>query len=202
MLIDINKPLPEGFLSPGRAALMGLAIGVVVIGGFSTYHWLARLWPDSREAPLCYWADRADYTPRSDPIPLRGAPSRNGLSIDQRRGETTSERLAEAEDACTVRACGREAWNKYRSAVFWYLSPRLQHTRQLDMAYGQPGLRRALDVYNQPLDTQFEKGLRDRYRAGGFRFGDFSQNRDAIAIVVLKGAAALRPCRKDDIASR
>jgi hypothetical protein len=37
--------------------------------------------------------------------------------------------------------------------------------------------------------------LRQRYRAKVFRINDFRQDRDAIAILVLKGGEALRPCR-------
>jgi hypothetical protein len=79
---------------------------------------------------------------------------------------------------------------------------RMQHTRQLDREYGQLGLRRAADIYSEPVDARIENGLRERYRAGMFRINDFRQNKDAIAILVLKGGAALRPCRRADIAAK
>jgi hypothetical protein len=49
---------------------------------------------------------------------------------------------------------------------------------RLDQDYGQLGLRRAADIYSEP------------------------QNRDAIAILILKGGAALQPCRRADIAAK
>jgi hypothetical protein len=40
------------------------------------------------------------------------------------------------------------------------------------------------------------------FRAGVFRIKDFTQDQDAVAIFVLKGGTALRPCRKSDVAAR
>jgi len=59
--------------------------------------------------------------------------------------------------------------------------------------------------YDTSADRQIEEGLRARYRAGVFRINDFQPNRtgnrEAIAILVLKDAAALRPCRKNDVSA-
>jgi hypothetical protein len=203
MRLDINTPLPEHFFTRSRAVLMGLAIGVTVITGFSIHAWLAhRLTPDPAVAPICYGSDEANYTPNNQPIPLRGAPGRGEPSIDQRRDQSYLERMIQAEGDCKVNACSRDAFAAYKSALFWYLATRLGHTRKLDREYGQLGLRRASDIYNEPHDVRIERGLRERYRAGIFRINDFSQNREAVAILVLKGGAGLRPCRRADVASR
>jgi hypothetical protein len=67
------------------------------------------------------------------------------------------------------------------------------------MAYGDNGLRLARTIYSDALDLQLEKGLRERYQAKAFRINDSRQNRDAMAILVFKGGAALRSCRKSDL---
>jgi hypothetical protein len=82
--------------------------------------------------------------------------------------------------------------------MFWYLSPRLQHTSQLYRSYGDDGLARARMIYRDPLDVKVVDGLRERYTAGVFRLNDFRQNHAAVAILVLKGSEALRPCGKGE----
>lgn len=52
------------------------------------------------------------------------------------------------------------------------------------------------------LDRQIEEGLRARYRAKLFRLNDFTQDHDAMTILVLGGGDAFRPCRKTDAAVR
>jgi hypothetical protein len=182
------------------AAAFAVVVSVILIGAFLAYGWFTQRGASETRAPICYWADEANYTPRNDPIPLRGAPGYRGeRSADQRNDQTSEEKLTEAENACKIGACPREGFATYRSAIFWYLSPRLQHTRRLDQAHGQVGLRRASEIYNEPFDRRVEQGLRDRHKAGVFRFKDFTQNREAVAILVLKGGQALRPCRKGDV---
>jgi len=105
------------------------------------------------------------------------------------------DRMTLAQRVCTPSACGREEWQAYRSALFWYLASRLQHTTRLDRDYGDPGLARSREIYSTALDRQIEDGLRERYRAKVFRINDFRQDRDAVAILVLKRGEALRPCR-------
>jgi hypothetical protein len=59
------------------------------------------------------------------------------------------------------------------------------------------------DVYPaSALSSLHAIAMSERYRAGIFRINDFRQNRDAIAILVRKGGAALRPCRRADIAAK
>jgi hypothetical protein len=67
------------------------------------------------------------------------------------------------------------------------------------MAYGDNGLRLARSIYSEPVDLQIEKGLRERYEAKLFRINDSRQNRDAMAIMIFKGGAALRSCRRSDL---
>jgi len=134
-------------------------------------------------------------------LPPRGERLRNGGSWDERPDSTDasqyqSERLALASRACTPQSCPKDAWKAYRSALFWYLSPRLQHTSRLYLGFGENGLNRAREIYREPRDVRIEEGLRERYAAGVFRFNDFTQQREAVTILVLKGAEALRPCTK------
>lgn len=192
-------PLPalgRGVRFAGAGVLMCLLIAIGIWGYDRVWN---RLTPDSIEPPVCYGADNA-YVPGNEVIPLRGAPGERGTpSIDRRHDLTYHERLKQAEEVCKPASCDRAAWETYRSALFWYLSARLQHTRKLDMNYGQPGLRRAQEIYSTPDDLRFERALRERYAAKAFLIKDFTQNRDAVAILVLKGAAGLRPCRKADL---
>jgi hypothetical protein len=69
---------------------------------------------------------------------------------------------------------------------------------RLYLEYGNDGLIRARELYGEPLDMKVEHGLRERYAAGIFRINDFHQNREAVAILLLKGADALRPCGKGE----
>lgn len=189
-------------LSRTGAVAMGVIVATTLVTGTLAYGWAFRSLTEPTRAPACYWPDMADYTPVNDTIPLRGARERDGFSPDQRRDAPYVERVRQAATACTPAACGGEALKAYRSALFWYLSTRLQDMRRLDRRYGDFGLRRARETYDTPADREIEDGLRARYRAGVFRINDFKPNRDgnreAIAILVLKGGAALRPCTKAD----
>jgi hypothetical protein len=202
--IDFTRAIPDRFLSRTGAVVMGLIVGTTLLTGMLAYGWLFRRLTEPTQAPACYWPDVADYTPRNDTMPLRGAKERDGFSPDQRRDAPYVDQLKQAETVCTPASCGGEALKTYRSALYWYLSTRLRDTRRLDSRYGDPGLRRARENYDTPADRQIEEALRVRYRAGVFRINDFRPNRDgnreAIAILVLKGGAALRPCRKADSA--
>ena len=133
-------------------------------------------------------------------IPLVGAPDRNGVPNNRRRvGPHDIGNLLDAERACKPGACSSQALREYKSALFWYLEPRLQHIRQLDMAYGDNGLRLARSIYSESIDRQIENGVRERYRANVFRINDSRQNRDAMAILIFQGGAALRSCRTTDL---
>lgn len=129
-----------------------------------------------------------------------GAPDRNGVPNNRRRmGNHYIEAVLAAEKSCKPGACTSDAAKAYRSALFWYVEPRLQHTRQLEMSYGDNGLRLARTIYSDAVDLQIEKGLRKRYQARAFRINDSRQNRDAMAILIFKGGAARRSCRKSDL---
>ena len=150
-------------------------------------------------APNCYWADEA-YVPGNQTMPLAGARDRNGVPNNRRRmSKSDIDKVLAAEKFCTPIACTSQAAKDYRSAFFWYIEPRLQHIKHLDMAYGDNGLRLARTIYSEPIDKQLEKGLRERYEAKKFRINDSRQNRDAMAILVFKGGEALRSCRKSDL---
>jgi hypothetical protein len=49
-----------------------------------------------------------------------------------------------------------------------------------------------------PLLEIAQQGLKERYAAGVFRINDFRQNREAVAILSLSSAEALRPCNVID----
>ena len=114
-------------------------------------------------------------------MPLPGAPDRNGVpNIRRRMSKSAIDKVLTAEKYCTPIACSQEAAKDYRSAFFWYIEPRLKHIRQLDMAYGDNGLRLARTIYSDPIDKQLEQGLRERYQAKTFRINDARQNRDVV----------------------
>ena len=82
------------------AAAFAVAVSVILIGAYLAYGWFAQRTNPETQAPICYWADEANYTPRNDSIPLRGAPGANGeRSVDQRNDQTSEEKLTEAEVA-------------------------------------------------------------------------------------------------------
>ena len=184
----------------GRGMALVVSVAVVTAFAILIFNGIRQYFAsDPAVAPICYGPEQA-YTPRNEVIPLRGAPGeRGGESIDLRRDKLYIEQVDQAEQECRVQACGDKQMRRYRSAIFWYLSGRLAHTRRLDREYGQVGLRRAREIYGEAADTRIERGLRERYRARVFRINDFTQYGDAVAIIVLAGGAALRPCRKGDI---
>ena len=188
----------SAWFSPLRGLLMFLGAGVVAAGGWFAYGWLFSSPAEPTSAPNCYWADQA-YVPQNKTMPLIGAPDRNGVPNNRRRmGSSEVEKVFAAEMACKPDACTADAFNAYKSAFFGYIEPRLQHIRQLDMLYGDNGLRLARIIYGEAVDQQIEKGFRERYQAKAFRINDSRQNRDAMAILIFKSGSALRSCRKSD----
>jgi hypothetical protein len=185
--------------SPLRGFLLFVGAGVVAGGCWFGWGSMRNWATEPTSAPNCYWADEA-YVPQNQTMPLMGTPDRNGVPNNRRRmGTSDIEKVLAAEKVCKPGACTQDAAKAYKSAFFWYIEPRLQHTQQLDMAYGDNGLRLARTIYSDALDLQLEKGLRERYQAKAFRINDSRQNRDAMAILVFKGGAALRSCRKSDL---
>jgi hypothetical protein len=189
--------------SSGSSPLRGFALfivsGVVAAGCWWGWGSLRNWGTEPTSAPNCYWADEA-YVPQNLTMPLMGTPDRNGVPNNRRRmGNHDLEKVFAAEKICKPGACTPDAAKEYRSALLWYLEPRLQHIRQLDMVYGDNGLRLARTIYSDALDLQIEKGVRDRYQAKAFRINDSRQNRDAMAILIFKNGAALRSCRRSDL---
>ena len=195
----LEHGLPPSFFTRWRAVATGLFIGGAAIIALSIYGSIEKYASEPTTAPACYGDGvRAG----KEIIPPRGDRLRNGGSFDDRPDRMDSrtsqnERLTLALRACTPQSCPKQEWKAYRSALFWYLSDRLQHTRRLYQHFGEAGLTRAREIYREPLDVKIEEGLRGLYGAGVFRINDFRQQRDEITILVLKGAAALRPCKKD-----
>ncbi len=188
--------------SSGSPLLRGLMLfagaAVLAAGAWWGYGSLVNWGTEPSAAPKCYWADQA-YVPANESMPLVGAPDQNGVPNNRRRMDSSvTDKVLEAEKACQPGACTPQAAKAYRSAFFWYIEPRLQHTRQLDRIYGDNGLRLARTIYSEPIDRRLEEGLRERYRAKAFRINGSRQNRDAMAILIFNGGAALRSCRKSD----
>jgi hypothetical protein len=182
-----------------RGFMLFVGAAVLAAGVWWGYGSLVNWGTEPTGAPKCYWADRA-YVPAKETMPLVGAPDQNGVPNNRRRvSPSTTDKVLAAEKVCKPGSCTLQAAKAYRSAFFWYFEPRLQHTRQLDKAYGDNGLRLARNIYSEPIDRQLEAGLRERYRAKAFRINGRRQNRDAIAILIFEGGAALRPCRKSDL---
>ena len=195
MSFSLANGFSGGALTPTRALAAGLFIAGAVVVGMWTYGSVARwLERDPTVAPACYGAERTSHTPGNKPLPGNPANSDERLWWNPRGGHYV-ERVAAAEFICTAQSCDRKAFEQYRSALFWYLSERMQRTRQLDANYGDKGLERARLLFGGKADLDVERGLRERYKAGVFRITDFSQNRDAVTIVLLAGGKALQPCR-------
>ena len=190
----LEHGLPASFFSRWRAVAAGLFIAGAFILVSEAYAKLRYYLGEPTAAPACY--GEARHPAGTQTIPARGAHDRSGHSIDDRVPGFDLDRLTLAQRVCTPSACVREEWKAYRSAMFWYVSSRLQHTSRLDREYGDEGLARAREIYGSALDRQIEEGLRARYRAKVFRLNDFTQNHDAMTILVLRGGDALRPCRR------
>ena len=58
-------------------------------------------------------------------------------------------------------SCPRDALKEYRSAMFWYLSSRLQHTSNLYRDYGDLGLMSPREIFRDLIDARVEQGLRE-----------------------------------------
>ena len=196
MSFSLAKGFSDGSLTPTRALVVGLYIGGTAIVGMWTYHSLSRwLERDPTAAPVCYGAERTTQHSAGTKAVPSGPGERKEALWWSPRGEQYVDRVVAAAYVCTARSCDRKAWEQYRSALFWYLSERMRRTRQLDSVYGDRGVERAQFLFGGKVDLDIEQGLRERYNAGVFRIKDFSQNRDAVTILLHAGGHGLRPCR-------
>ena len=202
-LANLSGGIPDRYLTRSGALLMGLLVGTTLLGGLLAYGWLANRQTEPGQAPACYGSENANYMPRNEVMPLRGAKERDGSSPDQRLYTHYVDDVRKAAALCTPKACSRKDWEVYRSALFWYMSSRLRDLRRADERYGEAGLARMRETYDTPADREVDEGLRARYRAGIFRINDFrldrDGNREAVAILVHKDSATLRPCRRSDV---
>jgi hypothetical protein len=190
----LQMGLPAAFSN--RWSPVGAIVCVAVAANFyfGIYGKIKNYLTEPKAAPICYGNEHA---PGTLTIPGLGLRDSQGRSVDQRH-EFHPDDINAALKACTPQSCPSAAWKQFSSAMFWYIAPRTQHTSNLYRAYGDDGLVRARQIYSEPIDVMVEKGLRERYAAGVFRLNDFRQNQAAIAIIVLKGSTALRPCRKGE----
>jgi hypothetical protein len=193
----LEHGLPAHFFTRWRAVAAGLFIGGVGLIGSELYLKAKTYVTEPKTASACYGNE---HVAGKQIIPARDLRDRNGRSIDDRHASFDADQVTLALRVCTAQSCPTHAWKEYRSAMFWYLSSRLQHTSQLYRSYGDDGLARARMIYREPLDVKVVDGLRERYAAGVFRLNDFRQNHAAVAILVLKGSDALRPCGQGEAA--
>jgi hypothetical protein len=108
-----------------------VAVGLLVVSAYLIVNEvgvrLTRWYGEPTTAPLCYDAGTR-HVAGTQPIPPYGERDRNGRGIDDRVVGSEMDKLTPAQQACTPAACIGEAWKAYRSAIFWYVSPRLMHT--------------------------------------------------------------------------
>ena len=187
--------IPDRFLTPVWAVALGLFIG----GAYMIYNEIeatVRYYAtEPKTAPICYLTKSRKHEPGTKRIPARGARDRSGRSIDDPPKNYDIDKMFLAARACTPDSCDSDARWAYDSALFWYVSARKRHTAGLDRVYGDAGLERARAIYRTPKDRQIEQGMRDLYNADILRINDFKQNREAIAILIMRGGEAFRPCR-------
>ena len=188
----LERGLPSGFFTRGRAIATGLGVALVVILGFNIYAVVKYYFFEPKTAPACYGTQQVAG---KQIIAPSGTGEGRTRAVNDRRPGIDTAKIISAMAVCTAQSCPKTAWKEYRSAMFWYLSPRLQHISRLYRNYGDVGLLRAREIYREPIDVQVEQGLRERYAAGIFRLNDFRQHHAAFSIIVLKGGDALRPCR-------
>jgi hypothetical protein len=191
----LEHGLPASFFTRWRAVAVGLFVGGVVLIGNEIYIKVKTYVTEPTTAPACYGNE---HIAGKQTLPAYGLRDRYGHSVDDRQASFNPDQVTLALRVCTPQSCPSQAWKAYRSAMFWYLSSRLQHTSNLYRQYGNDGLARARMIYSEPLDIKVVDGLQKRYAAGVFRLNDFSQNHAAVAILVLKGSDGLRPCSKGE----
>lgn len=191
----LQQGLPASFFTRWSAVAAGLLIGALGLVGLNAYAAVKRYVTEPKIAPACYGKNHVAGTLS---IPGRGLLDRHGLPFEDREASVKANDILAALSACTPQSCPRDERKKYRSAMYRYFYARLQHTSQLYRTYGDDGLARARQIYREPIDLKVEQGLRERYAAGVFRVNDFRQSQAAIAILVLSGSGALRPCRKGE----
>jgi hypothetical protein len=191
----LQHGLPASFFTRWRAVATGLAIGGALLLASEICMKAKYYVSEPKTAPACYGGEHAAG---KQIIPERGWRDRSGRSIEDRHASFDADQVTLALRVCTPQSCPNKAWKEYRSAMFWYLSSRLQHTSHLYRDYGDAGLVRAREIYRDPLDVKVVDGLRERYAAGVFRLNDFRQNHAAVTILVLKGSDGLRPCGKGE----
>jgi hypothetical protein len=190
----IRNGLPLHRLTRGHAKMMGLAIAVIVILASQVYHFVKKRTTEPTAAAPCFEPSAATYRPGTDPVPAYGS-----AQAEARRDQSHLRALQDAARVCTPTSCDKDAFSKYDSALFWYLSDRMRLMRRYDLHYGEPGIARARTMYRTAEDQAVEQGLRERYRAKLFRINDRSQQREARSILIFKGGEAMRPCRKGDL---
>jgi hypothetical protein len=150
--IDSSDTGSSARFSWRRGLLLLAGVGVVATGSWFGYGFWVQFTAEPTSAPNCYWADQA-YVPQNKTMPLIGAPDRNGVPNNRRQmGPSEVEKVFAAEMACKPGACTADAFNAYQAALFGYFEPRLQHLRQLDMLYGDNGLRLARTIYSEAVD--------------------------------------------------
>ncbi len=186
-----EQGLPAGFFTRWRAVAVGLAIGGVVIVGRDVYTRVEKYTSEPKVAPACYGRQ---HVAGKRIISPRGSRAASGYLIDDRLSSIDTDKITLALRVCTPQSCPGGALKEYRSTMSWYLFYRLQQTSQLYRSYGDAGLARARQIYREPIDVRVEQGLRERFAAGVFRVNDFRDHRAALAMIVLKGGDALRPC--------
>ena len=187
----IRNGLPLHRLTRGHAKMMGLAIALIFILGNEVYHFVKKRTTEPTEAAPCFEPADATYSLGKDPLPAYGSPK-----AEARRDQNYLRALQDASRVCTPTSCDKDAFSKYDSALFWYLSDRMHLMRRYDLEYGESGIERARWMYRTAEDQAVEQGLRERYRAKLFRINDRSQQREAKSILIFKGGEAMRPCRK------
>lgn len=194
----IEQGLAAGFLTRWGAIAVGLAAAGVTMVGFDVFARFEKYRSEPSVAPACYGRPLVGGKQVISP---RGSRDAAGYLIDDRSSSIDTDKITLALRVCTPQSCPSGALKEYRSAMSWYLFYRTQQTTQLYRNYGDAGLARARQIYREPIDMQIEKGVRERYAAGIFRVNDFRDLRAALAIIVLKGGDALRPCRADEPAA-
>ena len=187
--------LPASFFTRWGAVAAGLVVAGITIAGFDMFARVNKHISEPKAAPVCYGRP---HVAGKQGIPSRGERDAQGQSVDDRHIGINADKITLAMRVCTTQSCPRDAAREYRSAIFWYLFYRQQHTSQLYRSYGDAGLARARQIYRDPIDVRVEQGLRERYAAGVFRVNDFTDQRTAVAMIALERGEALRPCTAGD----
>lgn len=99
-----------------------------------------------------------------------------------------------AVNTCARSSCDAPRQRDLKRTLSDYLAARSKVTTDLFRQQGAKGLDAAASLFAQPGDLELSQALAGLHQSGALDIADFGDQREALALVVSKPAAAFRPC--------